>query len=107
MLFRYRTESFDSLAGDHLVIRDTVTGNNVELTRVQADSILARLKGGLFDGEFPHAVYTVDGKVVNIQHYQDSKNHSLNIDINDLQAIIRNDVGVINTGRSILYKGIM
>ncbi|MGV3076395.1 hypothetical protein ACEE21_15050 [Clostridium baratii] len=96
MLFRYRTECFNGTSGDCLVIRDTMTGDNVELTRVQADSILARLKGWVLNGEFPHAVYTVNGKVVTIQHCQDSKNHSLNIDINDLQVIVRNNVGVIN-----------
>lgn len=107
MLFRYRTERFCGTSGDCLVIRDTITGNNVELTRLQADSILARLKGGVLDGKFPHAMYSINGEVVCIQHYKDSKNHSLNIDINDLQVITRNDVGVINTGRSVSYKGIM
>lgn len=102
MVFRYRTESLD----DILIIKDTVTGNSIKISRCEADSILNRLEDGIIDGVLPYATYFFNGVDIVIKHFDSSDSHCLNINVNDLKVIVRNDIGVVNMGRTISY-GIM
>lgn len=94
MEFKYNVKRVNSFLGDCLVIKDTETGNSVELMEVQAKAIIYRHNDKVMEGVFPHAEYYIDGCDVHIHHNENKKKNSIVIDIRDLRGIVFNDIGV-------------
>lgn len=81
------------------VITDTSTNKNIELMRVQANSILKRFSIGCMSGSFPHGNYSILEDVVNIYH-------DIDISVADLLSILKDNKGVKNEDRYISEKDI-
>lgn len=106
MSFKYKTRIIKTFMGDCLVITDTSTNKNIELMRVQANSILKRFSIGCMSGSFPHGNYSILEDVVNLYHDKDTENHDIDISVADLLSILKDNKGVKNEDRYISEKDI-
>ena len=95
MNFRYTTRILEELLDYCLIITDNSTLKNIKLTRTQAEYILKGYALGEFYGEFPHATYSIDNKVIDIYHYKDTENHNISIEVLDLLSILKENKGVV------------
>lgn len=100
MTFNYQTNKFNNL----FVIKEISTGNVVELTKLQAESIINK-RGLENEGVFPHAKYSIRGSIVTLEEIRDSVKNIISIDISDLRGIIYNYIGVVNVTNFIISGG--
>lgn len=99
MVFRYKTRKFDSLRGEYLIIEDTLTNKSVGILKNEVDCIISDFMKGINEGVIVNGSYFIEESIVFIE----SNNSKISIDILDLNVIVRNGIGVINTEKYIEY----
>lgn len=100
MNFNYQTNKFNNL----FVIKEISTGNVIELTKLQAESIINKT-GTEKRGLFPHVKYSIKGNIVTLEDIRNNVKNIINIDISDLRGIIYNYIGVVNVSNYIIAGG--
>ena len=101
MTFNYQTNKFNNL----FVIKEISTGNVVEITKLQAESIINK-RGLENEGVFLNTKYSIRGSIVTLEDIRESVKNIISIDISDLRGIIYNYIGVVNVASFIMLGGI-
>lgn len=104
MAFKFKTQIINSFLGDCLFVTDITTNKNVEFMRVQGNSILRKYDNNCCGGSFPHGGFDVCGENIIIYHDSDRENHEIEITINDLISILKDNQGVERTGKEITFE---
>lgn len=104
MDFKFKTEIINSFLGDCFVITDTSTNKNVEIMKVQVNSILRKYKDNCNSGSFPHGGYDIEGEMITIYHDSERDKHEIEIDIIDLLSILKDGKGAENTNKYINHS---
>ena len=99
MVFRYRTRKFNSFEGEYLIIEDTLTNKSIGILKNEVDRIIRDFIKGVKAGVIHNGSYIIEKSNVFIE----SNKSNISIDVLDLNVIVRNGIGVVNTEKYIEY----